>query len=99
MIPDLSYCCAPPPEICVLLYITCPSIFASRFALLHFSYDKFSKSHYAGLCKRIADAARAGDKLCLWLFSEAGHVLAEYIQSLVPSIHAVSRVWQRSEQW
>lgn len=58
-----------------------------RFALLGHVYDKFSKSHFAGLCKRIADAARAGDKLCQWLFSEAGKVLAEYIQSLVPSIH------------
>lgn len=59
-----------------------------RFALLSHAYEKFSKSHFAGLCKRIADAARAGDKLSLWLFSEAGKVLAEYIQALVPSIHA-----------
>ncbi|KAE8748360.1 hypothetical protein FOCC_FOCC004996 [Frankliniella occidentalis] len=60
----------------------------NRFNLLNHVYDKFSKSYFAGLCKRIADAAHAGDELCLWLFSEAGRVLAEYIQALVPSVHA-----------
>lgn len=59
-----------------------------RYGLLTFCYDKFSKPHFAGLCKDLADIAHQGDKLAQHVFEEAGRALAQHIVALSPSFHS-----------
>ncbi|KAL0969935.1 hypothetical protein UPYG_G00234750 [Umbra pygmaea] len=47
-------------------------------------YRNFQKSHFAGLCKKIAEGAVAGDALCQHIFIEAGRVLARHIVAVLP---------------
>jgi N-acetylglucosamine kinase len=56
-----------------------------RFGLLTFCYDKFVKSHFAGVCKELAELARSGDKMAAWVFEQAGRVLAQHIIALSPN--------------
>lgn len=57
-----------------------------RFGLLTHCYDKFTKPHFAGLCKRLAEEASNGDLLAKWVFSEAGRALAKHIVALSPNM-------------
>ena len=57
-----------------------------RFDLLVNLYEKWDKSHFSGLCKHIAEAAESGDKLCQWLFEEAGRHLGEHIVAMEPDM-------------
>merc|ERR1719282_2211582 len=57
-----------------------------RFGLLSHCYDSFSKANFAALTKRISEAASNGDKLCIWLFEEAGRMLGKHILALSPSV-------------
>ena len=57
-----------------------------RFGLLSHCYDNFSKAKFAALTRAIAEAALAGDGLCLWLFREAGRMLGRHIRALAPSV-------------
>ena len=59
-----------------------------RFGLLTHLYDKWVKSHFAGVCKRLAEGAANGDRLCQWLFAEAGIQLAEHIVAMEPDMSA-----------
>jgi N-acetylglucosamine kinase-like BadF-type ATPase len=52
---------------------------------LTFCYDKFSKPHFAGLCKELAELAGIGDKLAASIFEEAGRGLAQHIVALSPN--------------
>ena len=56
-----------------------------RFGLLTFCYDKFTKPHFAGLCKDLAQLALQGDKLAAWVFEQAGKGLAQHIVALSPN--------------
>ena len=56
-----------------------------RFGLLTFCYDKFVKSHFAGVCKDLADLAHNGDKMAAWVFEQAGRGLAQHIVALSPN--------------
>ncbi|XP_071022426.1 N-acetyl-D-glucosamine kinase isoform X1 [Oncorhynchus clarkii lewisi] len=47
-------------------------------------YRNFQKSHFAGLCQKIAEGAKAGDALCQYLFTLAGRVLAQHIVAVLP---------------
>ncbi|GLH02850.1 N-acetyl-D-glucosamine kinase [Gryllus bimaculatus] len=58
-----------------------------RDELLKHCYSDFDKSHFAGLCKLLAEGAKNGDALCLWLFSQAGRALAGFVRALVPHAH------------
>ncbi|GFG31290.1 hypothetical protein Cfor_12855 [Coptotermes formosanus] len=58
----------------------------TRFDLLEHCYTKFDKCHFAGLCKRLSEAAVQGDQLSQWLFSEAGRVLARHVAALFPQV-------------
>jgi len=53
-----------------------------RFGLLTHCYDSFSKANFAALTKAISESAVAGDKLCVWLFEEAGRMLGRHIRAL-----------------
>ena len=52
-----------------------------------YCYDKYSKAHFAGLTKFLAEGAQKGDSTCRWLFSEAGKGLADHIIAVEPKIH------------
>ncbi len=57
-----------------------------RFGLYEHCYDKFDKAFFAGLCKRLAEAAAGGDKLCQRLFSEGGSEMALHLVAMSDSI-------------
>ncbi|XP_044038820.1 N-acetyl-D-glucosamine kinase [Siniperca chuatsi] len=48
-------------------------------------YTNFQKSHFAGLCKKLAEGAEAGDALCRYLFTQAGRVLAKHVEAVLPA--------------
>lgn len=54
-------------------------------------YSNFKKAEFAGLCVRIARAAREGDPLCKHVFSKVGPALARMIIALVPHMDASAR--------
>ena len=56
-----------------------------QFGLLTHCYDKFNKSHFAGLCKELSELAFSGDKLSAWIFEQAGEKLAQHIVALSPN--------------
>ncbi|XP_065806525.1 N-acetyl-D-glucosamine kinase isoform X2 [Labrus bergylta] len=47
-------------------------------------YRNFQKSHFAGFCKKLAEGAEAGDALCQYVFTQAGRVLAQHVESVLP---------------
>lgn len=53
--------------------------------MLTHCYDKFNKSHFAGLCKELSKLAFSGDKLAAWIFEQAGEKLAQHIVALSPN--------------
>ncbi|XP_037069140.1 N-acetyl-D-glucosamine kinase-like [Pollicipes pollicipes] len=57
---------------------------SDRFGLLEHAYTSFSKAHFAGLCRHLAGAAKAGDPLCRQLFADAGRWLGRFIVALLP---------------
>ncbi|XP_047113104.1 N-acetyl-D-glucosamine kinase isoform X1 [Schistocerca piceifrons] len=60
---------------------------SNRFDLLEHCYSKFHKPKFAALCKKLAEEAKAGDPLCLWLFEQTGRALATMVRALVPAAH------------
>lgn len=60
-----------------------------RFGLLEHFYANFNKATIAGLCAKVAEAARNGDLLSQHIFHQAGVSLGEYIGALIPSIDKV----------
>uniref|UniRef100_A0A336N1G9 N-acetyl-D-glucosamine kinase n=1 Tax=Culicoides sonorensis TaxID=179676 RepID=A0A336N1G9_CULSO len=61
----------------------------TRLDLLPYCYgEKFDKSFYAGLCKKLAEAAEDGDELCLKIFTDAGHALGKSVLALLPKVEA-----------
>ncbi|ODM93248.1 N-acetyl-D-glucosamine kinase [Orchesella cincta] len=57
-----------------------------RSNLLQHSYQRFEKAFYADLTSKIAEGAKAGDKLCLHLFEMAGDMLARHLIAVSPKI-------------
>ena len=53
-----------------------------RFQIFTHLYEKWDKTHFAGLCRRLAQSGQNGDKLCKWLFGRAGRDLAEHVVAL-----------------
>uniref|UniRef100_A0A336LMC8 CSON003337 protein n=1 Tax=Culicoides sonorensis TaxID=179676 RepID=A0A336LMC8_CULSO len=61
----------------------------TRLDLLPYCYgEKFDKSFYAGLCKKLAEAAEDGDELCLKVFTDAGYALDKSLLALLPKVEA-----------
>lgn len=59
----------------------------TRFDLLPYCYgEKFDKPFFAGLCKKMAQAAEDGDELCLKIFTDAGHALGKSVLALLPKV-------------
>lgn len=54
--------------------------------LLPHLYTNFQKSHFAGLCRKLAEGALIGDAMCQFVFSEAGRVLAQHIIAVLPGV-------------
>ncbi|XP_067117675.1 N-acetyl-D-glucosamine kinase [Osmerus mordax] len=52
-------------------------------------YRNFQKSHFAGLCKNLAEKAEAGDDMCQYVFREAGRVLAQHVIAVLPGVQEV----------
>uniref|UniRef100_A0A4W5QVL9 Uncharacterized protein n=1 Tax=Hucho hucho TaxID=62062 RepID=A0A4W5QVL9_9TELE len=52
-------------------------------------YRNFQKSHFAGLCQKLAEGAKANDALCQYLFTLAGRVLAQHIVAVLPKAQQV----------
>ncbi|XP_037540066.1 N-acetyl-D-glucosamine kinase [Nematolebias whitei] len=48
-------------------------------------YRNFQKSFFAGFCKKVAEAAEAGDALSRYVFARAGRVLAEHVVAVLPA--------------
>lgn len=59
----------------------------TRVDLLDACYANFKKSFFAGLCKRLAQAAEEGDQLAAEIFRAAGQVLARQAVALLPYVH------------
>lgn len=59
----------------------------TRADLLDACYANFKKSFFAGLCKKLAQAAEEGDALSIEMFRQAGHVLARQAIALLPYVH------------
>jgi hypothetical protein len=57
--------------------------------LLEPCYKNFDKCHFAGLTKKFAAGAEAGDELCRHLFREAGVALAKHLLAVSPKIDPV----------
>lgn len=59
-------------------------------------YKNFRSEKIAGLYKRIVKGAAQNDRLCQWIFNEAGSKLAKLVIALIPFVETVSkikRVW------
>lgn len=59
----------------------------SRSEILDHCYAKFDKPFFAGLCAKLAEAAKEGDELCQSIFKETGVHLANHICALTPKVH------------
>ncbi len=61
---------------------------SDRFELLRHLYSDWDKTFFAGLCRKIADAARGedGDPLCKSIFDEAGRDLAQHLLAMLDDI-------------
>ncbi|KAK6291750.1 hypothetical protein J4Q44_G00375350 [Coregonus suidteri] len=61
-------------------------------------YRNFQKSHFAGLCQKLAIGAVAGDALCQHVFTQAGKVLAQHIVAVLPKAQQpLLTVWKSWE--
>lgn len=58
-----------------------------KIDLLQHFYKNFDREFFAGLCPKLALAAQKGDKLCEFLFSEAGSNIAKHVLALLPNVH------------
>lgn len=58
----------------------------ARTELLDHCYGNFSKSFFAGLCKRLAEGAEQDDGMCLKLFQDAGIALGRSVIALLPKV-------------
>ncbi|XP_055384792.1 N-acetyl-D-glucosamine kinase [Condylostylus longicornis] len=58
----------------------------NRRDILDHCYAKFDKPFFASLCKKLALAAENDDKLCRYLFNEAGRLLARFVIALLPKV-------------
>ncbi|XP_077293308.1 N-acetylglucosamine kinase isoform X2 [Arctopsyche grandis] len=61
----------------------------TRTDLLDHCYAKFDKPMFAGLCSKLAVGAKDGDALSLYLFKEAGELMAKTVMALVPKMDPV----------
>uniref|UniRef100_A0A3P8Y2U4 N-acetyl-D-glucosamine kinase n=1 Tax=Esox lucius TaxID=8010 RepID=A0A3P8Y2U4_ESOLU len=52
-------------------------------------YRNFQKSHFAGLCQKLAEGALVGDALCQYVFTKAGEILARHIVAVLPMAQQV----------
>lgn len=59
----------------------------TRLDLLTHCYAKFDKPFFAGLCLRLAEAARDDDQLCVQIFTDAGRALARSVLALLPNVN------------
>ncbi|KAM8898078.1 N-acetyl-D-glucosamine kinase isoform 2-T2 [Spinachia spinachia] len=57
---------------------------SNLMGMLPHLYRNFQKSHFAGLCKKLAQGAVAGDALCRYVFTQAGRVLAKHVGAVLP---------------
>jgi N-acetylglucosamine kinase len=57
-----------------------------RYDLLTHCYDRFDKPFFAGLCKRLAESANAGDALAASLFRDAGREMAAHLVAMADQI-------------
>ncbi|XP_069055223.1 N-acetyl-D-glucosamine kinase [Lepisosteus oculatus] len=55
--------------------------------MLSHLYRTFQKSFFAGFCRNLAQGAEAGDPLCLYVFSQAGRILAQHVVAVLPRAH------------
>ncbi|CAL1286074.1 unnamed protein product [Larinioides sclopetarius] len=59
-----------------------------KFGILEHCYANFNKTSFAGLCAKLAAAAKTEkDPLCCHLFYEAGKVLGQMVVALKPKVH------------
>lgn len=58
----------------------------TRLEILDHCYAKFDKPFFAGLCAKLAEAAKEGDELCKSIFRETGEYLAKHIIALLPKV-------------
>lgn len=58
----------------------------TRLDLLDSCYGNFKKSFFAGLCKKLAIAAKNGDPMCIKIFKDAGHAIARSVIALLPKV-------------
>ncbi|XP_037337040.2 N-acetyl-D-glucosamine kinase isoform X1 [Pungitius pungitius] len=58
---------------------------SNLMGMLPHLYRNFQKSHFAGLCKKLAEGADAGDALCRYVFTQAGRVLAKHVEAVLPA--------------
>ncbi|XP_072433936.1 N-acetyl-D-glucosamine kinase isoform X1 [Chiloscyllium punctatum] len=60
---------------------------SNRTALLTHLYRTFEKSKIAGFCRKLAEAARAGDHLSCHIFRRGGQELARHVVAVLPHVH------------
>ncbi|KAK9524597.1 hypothetical protein VZT92_016975 [Zoarces viviparus] len=58
---------------------------SNLMGMLPHLYRDFQKSHFAGLCVKLAEGAAAGDALCQYVFAQAGRVLAKHVEAVLPT--------------
>lgn len=58
----------------------------SNFGLIPHCYANFNKSHFAQLCRLVAEAADKGDELCGLILEENGRELALQLAALIPQV-------------
>ncbi|XP_031707152.1 N-acetyl-D-glucosamine kinase [Anarrhichthys ocellatus] len=58
---------------------------SNLMGMLPHLYRDFQKSHFAGLCVKLAEGAEAGDALCQYVFTQAGRVLAKHVEAVLPT--------------
>ncbi|XP_048391905.1 N-acetyl-D-glucosamine kinase isoform X2 [Stegostoma tigrinum] len=59
---------------------------SNRMALLTHLYRTFDKSKIAGFCRKLAEAARAGDHLSCHIFRRGGQELAQHVVAVLPHV-------------
>ena len=59
---------------------------SDRFDIYLHYYEKFDKTFIASLCKRLAELAEKGDRLCARLFADAGREMAKHLLAMADSI-------------
>ncbi|XP_072353829.1 N-acetyl-D-glucosamine kinase isoform X1 [Scyliorhinus torazame] len=59
---------------------------SDQMALLTHMYRNFEKSKIAGFCRKLAEAAAAGDQLSCHIFQRAGQELAQHVVAVLPHV-------------